>query len=108
MNVVLDAWTLAMVVAATLCLCAAGALWLREHELVTPRVISPLWRKPLAELAVITVIVGGFVQSGATKVNGELRMENVELRHVGAVSELQDQSAFAECRRIRLHSLFLR
>ena len=78
MNVVLDAWTLAMVVAATLCLCAAGALWLREHELVTPRVISPLRRKPLVELAVIAVIVGGFVKHGATKVNGELRMENVE------------------------------
>ena len=83
--------TAGLVVAATLCLCAAAVLWLRERELVPTHVIPPRRRKPLAELAVIAAIVCGFVQHGATKVNGELRVESVESRHVGAVSEFRSQ-----------------
>ena len=98
MNIVLDAWSLAMITATTLCLCVAAVLWLRERELVPTRVISPLRRKPLAELTVIAVIVGGFVQYGATKGNGELRVENVELRHEGAVSALRSQEDASDLR----------
>ena len=48
-------------------MCAAGVLWLKGRELVPTRAISSLRRKSLAELVVIVVIVGGFVQYGATK-----------------------------------------
>ena len=87
-----------MVAAATLCLCVSIVLWLRERGLLPVRSIAALRRKSLAELAVIAVIVGGFVQYGATKGSGELRVENVELRRGGAVSVLRSQEDVASLR----------
>ena len=90
--------TAGLTVAVVVLLCTTALLWLRERELVPTRVISPLRRRPLAELAVIAVIVGGFVQYGATKGNGELRMEDVELRHEGAMSALRSQEDASDLR----------
>ena len=74
MNVVRDAWSLAIVAAAALCMFVSAALWLRGRRMVPTHVISSLRRKSLAELVVIAVIVGGFVQYGATKgTNGNVR-----------------------------------
>ena len=100
MNIALDAWTLAMVAAATLCLCVSIVLWLRERGLLPVLSIASLRRKSFAELAVIAVIVGGFVQYGATKgTNGNVRSgltspaESAEAQSARLFADSQDPPA---------------
>ena len=98
MNVALDSWTLAVVAAATLCLCASAVLWLWEKRLIPLRRFAALRRKPPLEVALVVLIVCAFVQYGATKGNGESRVEDEELRHDGAVSALRSQGDASDLR----------
>ena len=65
--------TAGLVVAVVGLLCTAAVLWLRERGLIPLRKFASMRGKSLAELALIAVIVGGFVQYGATKTNGGTR-----------------------------------
>lgn len=53
--------------AAAVLLCVSGALWLREHGMLPLWRFALLRRRPLAELALVAVFVGGFVHYGASK-----------------------------------------
>ena len=65
--------TAGLVVAVVGLLCTAAVLWLREQGLLPLRKFASFRGKSLAEFALIAVVVGGFVQYGATKTNGGAR-----------------------------------
>ena len=60
-------FTVGLAVAAALCLCVSVVLWLREHGMVPLWRFAAMRRRPLAELALVAVFVGGFVHYGASK-----------------------------------------
>ena len=66
-------WMVAAMLSVGMLLCISAALWLREKGLFDFRRIAALRRRPLAEIALVAVIVGGFVHHGATKTNGNAR-----------------------------------
>ena len=75
MNLTDAGWavTAGLVVAVVGLFCTAAVLWLRERGLIPLRKFASMRGKSLAELALVAVIVGGFVQYGATKTNGGVR-----------------------------------
>ena len=56
-----------LVLAAAVLLCVSVALWLREHGMLPLWRFASMRRRPLAELALVAVFVGGFVHYGASK-----------------------------------------
>ena len=64
-------WMVAALLSVGTLLCISAALWLRERGLL--RLEWFCRRRPFAEIALIAVIVGGFVHHGATKTNGVQR-----------------------------------